>query len=37
MSLYLGYLGYSFVIGLVILMIAISVFGRCEANFAEEL
>jgi ABC-2 type transport system permease protein len=37
MSLYLGYLGYSFAVGLVILAIAISVFGRSEANFAEEL
>jgi ABC-2 type transport system permease protein len=37
MTLYLGYLGYSFVIGLIVLAMAISVFGRCEANFAEEL
>jgi ABC-2 type transport system permease protein len=37
MSLYLGYLGYSFVFGFVVLAIAISVFGRSEANFAEEL
>lgn len=34
---YLGYLGYSFVIGAVVLVIAIAVFGRSEANFAEEL
>jgi ABC-2 type transport system permease protein len=34
---YLGYLGYSFVIGAILLVIAISVFGRSEANFAEEL
>jgi len=37
MSLYLGYLGYSFVFGFVMLAIAIAVFGRREANFAEEL
>ena len=36
-SLYLGYLGYSFVIGVVVLAIAIAVFGRSETNFAEEL
>jgi ABC-2 type transport system permease protein len=34
---YLAYLGYSFVIGGVLLAVAISVFGRSEANFAEEL
>ena len=34
---YLGYLGYSFVFGAIFLVIAISVFGRSEANFAEEL
>lgn len=34
---YLGYLGYSFGFGLVVLAIAIAVFGRSEANFAEEL
>jgi ABC-2 type transport system permease protein len=34
---YLGYLGYSFAFGIVMLVIAIAVFGRCEANFAEEL
>ena len=34
---YLGYLGYSFVIGALVLVIAIAVFGRSEANFAEEL
>ncbi len=37
MSVYVGYLGYSFAVGLVVLAIAISVFGRSEANFAEEL
>lgn len=37
MPLFLGYLGYSFAFGIVVLAIAISVFGRCEANFAEEL
>jgi ABC-2 type transport system permease protein len=34
---YLAYLGYSFAFGFVMLAIAISVFGRSEANFAEEL
>ena len=34
---YLGYLGYSFAIGAIMLVIAIAVFGRSEANFAEEL
>src|SRR4051812_20184636 len=34
---YLAYLGYSFVVGAVILAIAIAVFGRSEKNFAEEL
>ena len=34
---YLAYLGYSFVIGAIMLVIAIAVFGRSEANFAEEL
>jgi ABC-2 type transport system permease protein len=37
MGTYLAYLGYSFVVGAIILAIAISVFGRLEANFAEEL
>jgi len=37
MGTYLAYLGYSFAVGLVIFAIAISVFGRSEANFAEEL
>jgi ABC-2 type transport system permease protein len=37
MGLYLGYLGYSFAVGFVIFAIAIAVFGRSEANFAEEL
>jgi len=34
---YVAYLGYSFVFGAVFLAIAIRVFGRSEANFAEEL
>ena len=37
MTGYLAYLGYSFVVGVVLLAIAIAVFGRSEANFAEEL
>ena len=37
LSLYLGYLGYSFVVGAIVLAIGIHVFGRSEANFAEEL
>jgi ABC-2 type transport system permease protein len=37
MFTYLSYLGYSFVIGFIVLAIAIAVFGRSEANFAEEL
>jgi ABC-2 type transport system permease protein len=37
MATYLAYLGYSFAVGLVIFAIAIAVFGRSEANFAEEL
>ena len=37
MTGYLAYLGYSFVVGVVVLAIAIAVFGRSEANFAEEL
>ena len=37
MHVYLGYLGYSFVVGFILLAIAIHVFGRSEANFAEEL
>ena len=37
MTGYLAYLGYSFVVGFVMLAIAIAVFGRSEANFAEEL
>jgi ABC-2 type transport system permease protein len=37
MTGYLAYLGYSFVVGAILLAIAISVFGRSEANFAEEL
>ena len=35
---YLAYLGYSFAVGVVMLVHrASSVFGRSEANFAEEL
>ena len=34
---FLAYLGYSFAFGLVTLAIAVRVFGRSEANFAEEL
>jgi ABC-type polysaccharide/polyol phosphate export permease len=37
MGAYVGYLGYSFLVGFVVLALAISVFGRSEANFAEEL
>jgi ABC-2 type transport system permease protein len=37
MTGYLLYLGYSFAFGIVMLAIAIAVFGRSEANFAEEL
>jgi ABC-2 type transport system permease protein len=37
MGTYLLYLGYSFAVGFVIFAIAIAVFGRSEANFAEEL
>ena len=37
MGTYVAYLGYSFAFGLVMLTIAIAVFGRSEANFAEEL
>jgi ABC-type polysaccharide/polyol phosphate export systems, permease component len=37
MAGYLAYLGYSFAFGLVMLAIAVAVFGRSEANFAEEL
>jgi ABC-2 type transport system permease protein len=34
---YVEYLGYSIAFGLVMLTIAVAVFGRSEANFAEEL
>jgi ABC-2 type transport system permease protein len=37
MSLYVAYLGYSFVFAVIVGAIAIYVFGRSEANFAEEL
>ena len=36
-SSYLLYLGYSFAFGIVMLCIGVTVFGRLEANFAEEL
>jgi ABC-2 type transport system permease protein len=34
---YLAYLGYSFGFGIVMFFIGVAVFGRSEANFAEEL
>jgi ABC-2 type transport system permease protein len=34
---YVAYLGMSFAFGLIVLLIAVGVFGRSEANFAEEL
>jgi ABC-2 type transport system permease protein len=34
---YAAYLGYSFAVGIVVFAIAVWVFGRSEANFAEEL
>ena len=37
MITFVSYLGYSFVIGFIVLGIAIAVFGRSESNFAEEL
>ena len=37
LTAFLGYLGYSFVFGAIMLVIAVIVFGRSEANFAEEL
>jgi ABC-2 type transport system permease protein len=37
MTTYLAYLGYSFAVGIVVMAIAVWVFGRSEANFAEEL
>ena len=37
MITFVEYLGYSVVFGAIVLAIAISVFGRSEANFAEEL
>jgi ABC-2 type transport system permease protein len=37
MGTYIAYLGYSFAVGAIIFAIAIAVFGRSEANFAEEL
>jgi ABC-2 type transport system permease protein len=37
MQTYLLYLAYSFIVGFIVLGVAIAVFGRSEANFAEEL
>jgi len=37
MGAYVGYLGYSFAFGIIMFAIGIAVFGRSEANFAEEL
>jgi ABC-2 type transport system permease protein len=34
---YAGYVGYSFLFGFAVLLIAVRVFGRAEVNFAEEL
>jgi hypothetical protein len=34
---FVAYLGYSLVFALIVMAIAIRVFGRSEANFAEEL
>ena len=34
---YLAYLGWSLVFALIVLVLAVQVFGRTEANFAEEL
>jgi len=34
---YVGYLGYSFAVGAIVLVIAVRVFGKAEGNFAEEL
>jgi ABC-2 type transport system permease protein len=34
---YVGYLGYSFAVGAIVLLIAVRVFGKAEGNFAEEL
>ncbi len=34
---YAAYLGWSFAFGLIVLVLAVYVFGRSEANFAEEL
>ena len=37
MAAYVGYLGYSLAFGIIMFAIGIAVFGRSEANFAEEL
>jgi ABC-2 type transport system permease protein len=34
---YMAYLGYSFAVGILVFALAVWVFGRSEANFAEEL
>ncbi len=34
---YVAYLGYSFAVGILVFALAVWVFGRSEANFAEEL
>ncbi|HWS47457.1 MAG TPA: ABC transporter permease [Acidimicrobiia bacterium] len=34
---YVAYLGWSFLFGIIVLVLAVWVFGRSEANFAEEL
>jgi ABC-2 type transport system permease protein len=34
---YVGYLGYSFAVGAIVVLIAVRVFGKAEGNFAEEL
>ena len=36
-GMYVAYLGWSFAFGLMVLVLAVYVFGRSEANFAEEL
>ncbi len=34
---YVGYLGYALAVGLIVIVLGVWVFGRSEANFAEEL